>query len=141
MRRARGYVRVRVGEEITLKYLPELHFELDRTLEQAARIDEILAEEVDDGRRLAIDKPAGPTSHDVVDAVRRSLGTLRVGHFGTLDPFASGLLVLGIGPATRLAPFCVAHLKTYRAIVRLGARSDTDDSRGVIQSGPHRSRP
>ena len=81
---------------------------------------------------LAIDKPVGPTSHDVVDAVRRTLGVRRVGHFGTLDPFASGLLVLGIGPATRLAPFCVAHSKTYRATVRLGATSDTDDSSGVV---------
>ena len=81
---------------------------------------------------LAIDKPAGPTSHDVVDAVRRTLGVRRVGHFGTLDPFASGLLVLGVGPATRLAPFCVAHSKTYRATVRLGATSDTDDSSGVV---------
>ncbi|HEY7472093.1 MAG TPA: tRNA pseudouridine(55) synthase TruB [Gemmatimonadota bacterium] len=85
---------------------------------------------------LAVDKPTGPTSHDVVDAVRRSLGVRRVGHFGTLDPFASGLLVLGVGPATRLAPFCVAHRKTYRAIVRLGARSDTDDSSGVIRDAP-----
>ena len=83
---------------------------------------------------LAVDKPAGPTSHDVVDRARRSLGTRRVGHFGTLDPFASGLLVLGIGPATRLAPFCLDHPKTYRATVRLGERSDTDDSEGTIET-------
>lgn len=82
---------------------------------------------------LAVDKPAGPTSHDAVDVARRSLGTRRVGHFGTLDPFASGLLVLGVGPATRLAPFCMDHPKTYRAIVRLGARSDTDDIEGNIE--------
>jgi len=85
---------------------------------------------------LAVDKPVGPTSHDVVDAVRRALGTRRVGHFGTLDPFASGLLVLGVGPATRLAAFCVGHAKTYRATVRLGKRSDTDDSQGVIVAEP-----
>lgn len=85
---------------------------------------------------LAVDKPAGPTSHDVVDLARRSLGTRRVGHFGTLDPFASGLLVLGIGPATRLAPFCVEHPKTYRATVRLGARSDTDDLEGSVEEAP-----
>jgi tRNA pseudouridine55 synthase len=83
---------------------------------------------------LAVDKPAGPTSHDVVAVARRTLGTRRVGHFGTLDPFASGLLVLGVGPATRLAPFCVEHPKTYRATVRLGARSDTDDSQGAIEA-------
>ena len=82
---------------------------------------------------LAVDKPPGPTSHDVVDLARRSLGTRRVGHFGTLDPFASGLLVLGVGPATRLAPFCVEHPKTYRATVRLGARSDTDDIQGTVE--------
>lgn len=85
---------------------------------------------------LAVDKPAGPTSHDVVALARRSLGIRRVGHFGTLDPFASGLLVLGIGPATRLASFCVAHSKTYLATVRLGERSDTDDSQGSIASVP-----
>lgn len=90
---------------------------------------------------LAVDKPVGPTSHDVVDRARRSLGTRRIGHFGTLDPFASGLLVLGIGPATRLAPFCVDHPKTYRAIVRLGERSDTDDSEGTIESVPVASPP
>lgn len=82
---------------------------------------------------LAVDKPVGPTSHDVVGVARRSLGLRRIGHFGTLDPFASGLLVLGVGPATRLAPFCVAHAKIYRATVRLGERSDTDDSEGAIE--------
>jgi tRNA pseudouridine55 synthase len=82
---------------------------------------------------LLVDKPVGPTSHDVVDVARRSLCTRRVGHFGTLDPFASGLLVLGVGPATRLAPFCVDHSKIYRAAVRLGQRSDTDDSEGTIE--------
>lgn len=82
---------------------------------------------------LAVDKPTGPTSHDVVAIARRALGTRRVGHFGTLDPFASGLLVLGVGPATRLAAFSVEHTKTYRATVRLGARSDTDDSEGTIE--------
>jgi tRNA pseudouridine55 synthase len=85
---------------------------------------------------LLVDKPVGPTSHDVVGVARRSLGTRRIGHFGTLDPFASGLLVLGIGPATRLAPFCTAHSKTYRATVRLGQRSDTDDSDGALETVP-----
>ena len=90
---------------------------------------------------LAVDKPAGPSSHDVVDRARRSLGTHRIGHFGTLDPFASGLLVLGVGPATRLAPFCLGHPKTYRAVVRLGERSDTDDSEGTIETVPVASPP
>lgn len=81
---------------------------------------------------LLVDKPAGPTSHDVVAAVRRVLGTRRVGHFGTLDPFATGLLVCGVGPATRLAPFCVSHDKTYAATFRLGWTSTTDDPTGEL---------
>lgn len=83
---------------------------------------------------LAIDKPVGPTSHDAVDRARRALRTRRVGHFGTLDPFASGLLVLGVGPSTRLAPFTIGHAKTYRTTVRLGERSDTDDTTGAIEA-------
>lgn len=81
---------------------------------------------------LLLDKPPGPTSHDAVAAVRRAAGTRRVGHFGTLDPFASGLLVCALGPATRLAPFCADHDKTYRAEIRLGVRSTTDDPEGEL---------
>lgn len=81
---------------------------------------------------LLVDKPAGPTSHDVVAAVRRALSTRRVGHFGTLDPFATGLLVCGVGPATRLASFCTAHEKTYAATIRLGWSSTTDDPTGEL---------
>jgi tRNA pseudouridine55 synthase len=94
---------------------------------------------IDTNRRagvLLVDKPAGPTSHDVVDAVRRALGTRRVGHFGTLDPFATGLLVCGVGPATRLAPFCAAHDKTYAATFRLGWTSTTDDLEGELSERP-----
>ncbi len=81
---------------------------------------------------LPVDKPAGPTSHDVVDRARQALRTRRIGHTGTLDPFASGLLLLCIGPATRLAEYLVGLDKTYRALVRLGARTDTDDRTGAI---------
>lgn len=83
---------------------------------------------------LPVDKPVGPTSHDIVGMARKALSVRRVGHFGTLDPFASGLLVLGVGPATRLAPFAVDHPKVYRATVRLGATSTTDDSEGEIEA-------
>lgn len=83
---------------------------------------------------LPVDKPTGPTSHDVVAMVRHALEVRRVGHFGTLDPFASGLLVLGVGPATRLAPFAVDHPKTYLATIRLGATSTTDDAEGEIRT-------
>jgi len=78
-----------------------------------------------------VDKPAGPTSHDVVVRARRTFGVRAVGHTGTLDPFASGLLVLLLGRATRLARFVEAAAKTYRAVARLGVRTDTDDRTGA----------
>lgn len=81
---------------------------------------------------LLLDKPPGPTSHDAVNAVRRALGTRRVGHLGTLDPFASGLLVCAVGVATRLAPSAGGHDRRYRAGVRLGWRSTTDDPQGEL---------
>jgi len=77
-------------------------------------------------------KPAGPTSHDVVDIVRRALGEQRVGHLGTLDPFAKGLLVLVVGRATRLAPFTAEWAKTYEGVIRLGVTTDTDDLTGAV---------
>lgn len=76
-----------------------------------------------------VDKPSGPTSHDVVSRVRRALKTRAVGHTGTLDPFATGLLVVLVGRATRLARF-VAGEKTYVAIVKLGVSTTTDDLTG-----------
>jgi len=82
---------------------------------------------------FCIHKPAGPTSHDVVALVRRRLGRgAKVGHAGTLDPFAEGVLVLCVGPATRLASYVQARPKRYRAVVRLGATSTTDDPEGEI---------
>lgn len=84
---------------------------------------------------LLIDKPAGPTSHDVVARVRRALGTRAVGHAGTLDPFATGLLVVLVGRATRLARFVGDQPKRYRAVVRLGSRTDTDDPTGEPREG------
>lgn len=85
---------------------------------------------------LLLDKPPGPTSHDAVAVVRRSLGIRRVGHFGTLDPFASGLLVCAVGSATRLAPFAAGHDRSYRATVRLGWTSTTDDPEGERTAVP-----
>lgn len=78
-----------------------------------------------------MDKPAGLTSHDVVARVRRALGTRAVGHTGTLDPFATGLLVVLVGRATRLARFVEGQAKTYLAGARLGCRTDTDDLTGA----------
>jgi tRNA pseudouridine55 synthase len=79
---------------------------------------------------LVVDKPAGPTSHDVVERVRRALGSPRVGHTGTLDPFATGVLVVCVGRATRLARFLAEGEKEYAATVRLGFATTTDDLEG-----------
>jgi tRNA pseudouridine55 synthase len=79
---------------------------------------------------LVVDKPAGPTSHDVVDRVRRALATRRVGHTGTLDPFATGVLPVCVGRATRLARFLAGGEKEYLATVRLGFATTTDDRTG-----------
>jgi tRNA pseudouridine55 synthase len=75
-------------------------------------------------------KPDGPTSHDVVDQVRRALGIRRVGHLGTLDPFAAGLLVVVVGRATRLAPYVADWTKSYEGVIRLGRTTATDDATG-----------
>ncbi len=85
---------------------------------------------------LIIDKPAGFTSHDVVARARRILGERRIGHTGTLDPFATGVLVLLIGRATRLAQFLMAADKEYEAVVRLGFATDTGDIDGTRLSHP-----
>jgi tRNA pseudouridine55 synthase len=81
---------------------------------------------------LVVAKPVGPTSHDVVGLVRRLSGTRRVGHGGTLDPFASGVLPLFLGRATRLVEYHLADRKAYRATVCFGATSSTDDLEGEL---------
>ena len=86
------------------------------------------------GGALLVDKPEGPTSHDVVKWARRSLGLRKIGHTGTLDPFASGLLILLVSPVTRLAEYLSALPKTYEARARLGIRTDTHDAEGRIVS-------
>ena len=83
------------------------------------------------GGALFVDKPVGPTSHDVVSWARRSLGVRRIGHTGTLDPFASGLLVLLVGPATRLSEYLSTLPKKYEARARLGVSTDTNDAEGA----------
>jgi tRNA pseudouridine55 synthase len=80
---------------------------------------------------LIVDKPSGPTSHDVVQRVRRAIGQRRVGHTGTLDPSASGVLPLVVGRATRLARLLSSADKTYEAVVRLGFATDTYDCTGT----------
>src|ERR1700730_12138955 len=84
---------------------------------------------------LTIDKPAGLTSHDVVARVRRIIGERRVGHTGTLDPFATGVLVVLVGRATRLAQFLSVAEKEYEAVIRLGYATDTGDLTGARISG------
>jgi tRNA pseudouridine55 synthase len=81
---------------------------------------------------LVIDKPVGMTSHDVVQVVRRGTGIRRAGHTGTLDPRASGVLVILIGPAVRLSEYVSASDKRYQATIRLGSSTDTFDAEGTI---------
>src|SRR5262244_517316 len=89
---------------------------------------------------LVIDKPAGPTSHDVVARIRRVLRERRVGHTGTLDPSATGVLPLVVGRATRLARFLSATDKAYTATIRLGASTDTRDADGTIHGNEYAGR-
>jgi tRNA pseudouridine55 synthase len=81
---------------------------------------------------VVVDKPGGWTSHDVVARVRRLAGTRRVGHAGTLDPIATGVLVLGIGQATRLLGYLALNDKEYDATIRLGVTTTTDDAEGEV---------
>jgi len=81
---------------------------------------------------VIVDKPGGMTSHDVVARVRRLARTRRVGHAGTLDPMATGVLVIGIERATRLLPYAAGHTKAYRGTIRLGQTTVTDDAEGEV---------
>jgi len=81
---------------------------------------------------VLVDKPTGPSSHDVVRLARRGLGTRRIGHTGTLDPFASGLLILCVGSATRLVEYFHLLPKTYTATAVLGIETDTEDGSGQV---------
>ncbi|MEY3319599.1 MAG: hypothetical protein RL393_179 [Actinomycetota bacterium] len=81
---------------------------------------------------LVIDKPAGMTSHDVVAQVRKRLGTKQVGHAGTLDPMATGVLVVGINNATKFLQYIVTGRKRYNAVIRLGISTVTDDKEGDV---------
>jgi len=86
---------------------------------------------------IVVDKPGGITSHDVVARARRALNTRKIGHGGTLDPMATGVLVLGVGRATRLLTYVVGTGKVYQATIRLGQATITDDAEGdVVSSNP-----
>src|SRR5574342_136646 len=86
---------------------------------------------------LVVDKPVGMTSHDVVQAIRNGTNLRRAGHTGTLDPRASGVLVILVGPAVRLSEYVSASDKRYQATIHLGSTTDTFDAEGKItSSGP-----
>ena len=86
---------------------------------------------------LVLDKPAGPSSHDLVGILRSLVGVKRVGHTGTLDPFATGVLPLAIGGVTRLIQFLDEEHKVYQAELELGTATETGDPEGeVVESGP-----
>jgi tRNA pseudouridine55 synthase len=87
------------------------------------------------GGLVIVDKPAGMTSHDVVARVRRLAHTRRVGHGGTLDPMATGVLVVGVERATRLLTYIIGSTKRYRATIRLGQTTVTDDAEGEVTGG------
>ncbi len=89
---------------------------------------------------VLVDKPTGVTSHDVVDQLRKRFGERRIGHAGTLDPDATGLLVVGVGKATRLLRFATASFKTYEVEIVLGIETDTLDSSGQVVA-EHRMSP
>jgi len=82
-----------------------------------------------------LDKPVGPTSHDMVGLLRRLTGTRRIGHAGTLDPLASGVLPILVGAATRFSEELTGGRKRYQAVIRLGVRSATDDGEGPLEPG------
>jgi tRNA pseudouridine55 synthase len=84
---------------------------------------------------VVVDKPSGWTSHDVVAKMRRLAGTRKVGHAGTLDPMATGVLILGVGRATRLLGHLALHDKSYDATIRLGQSTVTDDAEGEVTGG------
>lgn len=84
---------------------------------------------------IVIDKPVGPTSHDIVQKIRKLLGIRRIGHGGTLDPGAAGVLLITVGQATRFFPYLSAHDKSYDGMIRFGFATDTYDSSGR-QAGP-----
>jgi tRNA pseudouridine55 synthase len=81
---------------------------------------------------IVVDKPAGMTSHDVVARIRRLAGTRRVGHGGTLDPMATGVLIIGVNKATRLLTYVIGSEKSYAATIRLGQSTITDDAEGEV---------
>src|SRR5579864_859239 len=90
---------------------------------------------------VIVDKPAGLTSHDVVARIRRLAGTRKVGHAGTLDPMATGVLVVGLEKATRLLGYLSLTEKEYRATIRLGESTSTDDAEGeIIATSPREVR-
>src|SRR5215510_8196305 len=81
---------------------------------------------------ILIDKPAGPTSHDVVDAIRRKFGIKKVGHCGTLDPNATGLLIIVLGKGTKLSERLMGHDKIYEGTIKLGVTTSSYDAEGEV---------
>jgi tRNA pseudouridine55 synthase len=88
---------------------------------------------------VLLDKPAGITSHDLVAKLRKSMGTKKVGHAGTLDPMATGLMILGVNQGTKLMQFLSGLNKTYQATIKLGESTSTDDAEGEVISRAYAS--
>src|SRR5579875_412702 len=154
LRSATGFLRSQLAARMTTRRAPEIHFVPDisiaafltaasttkfntlcRPISRPMREKQMPAGPVNpEGLSgiLNVAKPVGMTSHDVVAFIRRQTGQRRVGHAGTLDPAAAGVLLVCLGDATRLSEFLMESDKQYRATIRLGAVSTTDDAEGII---------
>src|SRR6201992_2663374 len=152
---ATGVIRSEVGKQTGLRHTPSITFVADAVPDNVRHIEDLVDRARQADQDLArvregagpgegpaapgapsglvlVDKPAGMTSHDVVARVRRLSGTRKVGHAGTLDPMATGVLVVGVEKATRLLGYLMLTEKEYDATIRLGQSTSTDDAEGEI---------
>ena len=156
--KAAGYLRGELGKRLRTKKVPTLRFMIDETGAQAEKVERILGEiAADDVARaetaatdgaeddesgavvaggssglLLVDKPTGPTSFAAIARVRKLYGERQVGHAGTLNPMASGLLQILVGEATKLVPYLMGLEKEYAATARLGVTTDSYDAEGRV---------
>src|SRR5262249_23500467 len=136
LKRAAGFLRSELGHRLKLRITPEIRFVHDASVERGARLSKLIDDAVagkkdEEGRTmrdvvdgvLLLDKPSGPSSNAVLQRGKRLLGAARAGHTGTLDPLASGLLVIAFGEATKFSGGLLEADKAYRARLRFGART------------------
>src|SRR6266513_2990295 len=148
--RAAGFLRTQLGKRLRLRVTPEIRFEHDPSVERGVRLSQLIDAAVTgkkSGLRfpventratvngvLLLDKPVGPSSNTALQRAKRLLGAARAGHTGTLDPLASGLLVIALGEATKFSGGILGADKSYRAQLKLGERTETGDAEGAVVS-------